>query len=61
MKNRKKLVLKKEKVAELTNAEMSNLKGGARTCNSTNNGFTCCLCTDIEYRTIGGDPCPTQQ
>jgi natural product precursor len=55
MKNRKKLVLKKEKVAELTNAEMSNLKGGAaRTCNSTNNGFTCCACTNTNIKTITG-------
>ena len=44
----KKLSLKKEKIASLSEQDMSNVKGGGKTCRSTRKGFTCCMCTNID-------------
>jgi hypothetical protein len=56
--NKKKLSLRKEKIASLTNQDMSKIKGGRKktrqlgvceasdqSYRSTNAGFTCCMCT----------------
>ena len=54
----KKLQLKKDTIAELTASEASSIHGGeeaaaAKTANSTEHGFTCCWCTDIDIIVSG--------
>ncbi len=50
MKNQKKLSLNKERVAELSKEAQGKITGGAaaKTGSSTDHGFTCCWCTQIE-------------
>ncbi len=60
MKLKQKLILKKERIAALSNQDMNNTKGGKAIFNngSTRNDFTCTWCTTVTSRaltTCGGN------